>query len=550
MATKRRVGTDSTAGGATSRKADRAIPRMRPPSSGVKVRMYRTGLGDCFLLCLPPGPAARDAGRDAFYILVDCGIFLNASPRNGLDRNEWMRAIAGHIAASTGRRLDRLVITHEHWDHVSAFHPDQAQDVFRGIQLGQLWLPWTENLELPLAKRLHGERSDLRQALASAHDRAAAVPLGARDPGFDLLRKALQFFGDRIDSNDRSPDLGLGPARRKSFQTEQAMTWLRDEYGPSGELPIRYLHPGEPVVEIDGADDARVYVLGPPESDVLIARYDPGPSTASVFEKQHAMSPDALAATEAAFVSFMLRKPDPDPDDLLRPFDEHLRLDRTSARTDYRFSAYFDPAERWRMIDAGPLADIGRFALQLDSATNNTSLAFALEVGPPGEGKVCLFPGDAMVGNWESWFGPVDIRGKSHGKDIRWTHGSRSIDAADLLRRTALYKVGHHGSHNATLREMGLFRMTSPDLVAMIPVDEFDAQCKAGYGEMPLTSLVEELLRRTDGRVMRNDEDLEFPPDSNITFSSRDGVRGQLPRASFGSKRKTDFYIEYTISND
>ena len=39
-----------------------------------------------------------------------------------------------------------------------------------------------------------------------------------------------------------------------------------------------------------------------------------------------------------------------------------------------------------------------------------------------------------------------------------------------------LYKVGHHGSHNATLREKGLELMSSGELAAMIPVNRVTAE--------------------------------------------------------------------------
>ncbi len=195
-------------------------------------------------------------------------------------------------------------------------------------------------------------------------------------------------------------------------------------------------------------------------------------------------------------------------------------------------------------------ASAGEFALQLDGATNNTSLAFALEIGPPGEGRVLLFPGDAQVGNWESWFGKVEIQGKSHGKDMTWSVAGKTITAEDLLRRTVLYKVGHHGSHNATLRERGLQLMGRPDgtgdLVAMLPVNEFVAQVKAGYGQMPLPSLVKDLLIRTGGRLLRNDEDEPAHPE--VPFPTNASVAGAPPRLDkFGTKHKTDLYIEYTI---
>jgi hypothetical protein len=38
-------------------------------SSAVTVRMYRHGLGDCFLLQFP-----RATGSDATHVLIDCGL--------------------------------------------------------------------------------------------------------------------------------------------------------------------------------------------------------------------------------------------------------------------------------------------------------------------------------------------------------------------------------------------------------------------------------------------------------------------------------------------
>ena len=52
------------------------------------------------------------------------------------------------------------------------------------------------------------------------------------------------------------------------------------------------------------------------------------------------------------------------------------------------------------------------------------------------------------------------------------------VTSSALLARTVLYKVGHHASHNATLREKGLELMQSDELVAMIPVDEEQAHAQ------------------------------------------------------------------------
>ena len=110
----------------------------------------------------------------------------------------------------------------------------------------------------------------------------------------------------------------------------------------------------------------------------------------------------------------------------------------------------------WRRIDSAWLDGLDELALQLDNMTNNTSLVLAIELP---DGEVLLFVADAQVGNWLSWQDLV-LGGEGQG-------GHR---ARTCMQRTIFYKVGHHGSHNATLRDRGLGMM--PNLqFAFIPVD-------------------------------------------------------------------------------
>jgi hypothetical protein len=79
-----------------------------------------------------------------------------------------------------------------------------------------------------------------------------------------------------------------------------------------------------------------------------------------------------------------------------------------------------------------------QLALDMNDQTNNSSLVLAFELGK--DGKVLLFAADAQRGNWISW------------AKKSFTDGENAIiTARDLLSRTVLYKVGHHGSHNATI---------------------------------------------------------------------------------------------------
>ena len=99
----------------------------------------------------------------------------------------------------------------------------------------------------------------------------------------------------------------------------------------------------------------------------------------------------------------------------------------------------------------------------------------------PG-GDVVLLVGDAQVGNWESW------------QDLTWTVGERSVTGPDLLARTTFYKVGHHGSHNATLRAQGLEAMRALK-TTVIPVDH-EMAVKKRWGQVPLPALVAALVDR------------------------------------------------------
>jgi hypothetical protein len=55
----------------------------------------------------------------------------------------------------------------------------------------------------------------------------------------------------------------------------------------------------------------------------------------------------------------------------------------------------------WRRIDQDWLLSAARLSLQMDSATNNTSLVLAFEFIETGE--VLLFAADAQIGSWKSW---------------------------------------------------------------------------------------------------------------------------------------------------
>ncbi|MDZ4799846.1 MAG: hypothetical protein SGI92_16940 [Bryobacteraceae bacterium] len=425
---------------------------------GTTVRMYRQGLGDCFLVTLPGvhGP---------FHMLIDCGVVL------GTEKPEAkMKPVVQDIIDFTGGRLDVLAVTHEHWDHVSGFL--QANDLFTSgkLKVGEVWFAWTEDPKNKMGQRLRAERQARIQQL-----RAAVNGLTAAAESMGVEASPLAASIDDL--------VGLFGAASPGNTTSDALKVVRSLI--PGQP--RYLKPGGSPLEIDEIRQFRIYVMGPPEDEALIRKTD---STKGVFKDPSFGAAEAWAA-DSSTTPFDSSQCIPLTEATVRPGPVKQFFERYYFGKDTE-SVYSD--QRWRRIDGDSFGPAAEMALALDSSTNNTSLVLAIEHIPSG--KVLLFAADAQVGNWMSW------------QDVKWKVGEKEVTGPDLLRRTVLYKVGHHGSHNATLREQGLELMESEDLIAMLPVDH-EMAVKKRWGRMPLPTLVNALVKQTKGRCLRIDEEFQ-----------------------------------------
>jgi hypothetical protein len=95
------------------------------------------------------------------------------------------------------------------------------------------------------------------------------------------------------------------------------------------------------------------------------------------------------------------------------------------------------------------------------------------------------------------------------------------VTVKDIFARTVLYKVGHHGSHNATLN--GALSDLHPNLswmaqgkharefTAMITAVRAWALTQDGWNH-PLPSIKEALLQKCAGRVLQTDTDFPTKP--------------------------------------
>lgn len=387
------------------------------------------------------------ARKARYQIMIDCGVILGTSNANAV-----MTEVMDDILAATGGSIDLLVATHEHWDHVSGFA--QAAASFAKLKCGAVWMAWTEDPKDADAKALRGERDNALALL-----RAAAVRMqvdGGGDGDSGLLGSLLDFFG--------------AAAR---VTTASALELVRDKVARP-----RYCDPKDAPVELDGFK-ARIYTLGPPRDIKMLKKTLPSASAPETYGM-------ALAAAEQS-IGQALSNPEQ------QPFSTTVRIpNRIAQSTPFFQRRYWNDAD-WRRIDAAWMDDANQLALALDSMTNNTSLVIAIDLDDAG---VLLFAADAQVGNWLSW------------SDCKWRVGGKQVTGPELLARTVYYKVGHHGSHNATLKAGGLERMKSLD-VAVIPVDHAMA-LKKKWGDIPLDTLVTALGKATTerGYVLRTDEEL------------------------------------------
>jgi Metallo-beta-lactamase superfamily len=447
-------------------------PASAPPEATtaslpkVRVRMYRHGLGDCFLLTFDPG-------GDEKHVLIDCGTLGSKYTDVKLPD------VIAEIDETTNGRLHLVVGTHQHQDHLSGMA--KLSDQFKGKTIDHVWLAWTENPNDPVAKKLGKARDDMGIAA-----KASAQSLKALDSNSETARAVeslLGFFGETPETMGAAAAT-FGVAARNSMDTVRGLA-----------KQAEYRKPGEPAIELEWLPGFRFFVLGPPvDPDAL---HDTGEHGSDELYALTALTRAALQIGSAA-----KKKSAGDETAAEAPFDARFRLAKDDPRIAAAFATtYFEPSQAWRSIDGDWLSVAANLAIQLDKYTNNTSLVLAIE--RIADGKVLLFPGDAQEGNWLSW----------HDPSVKWelkdANGkAATITAKDLLARTVFYKVGHHSSHNATAKSKGLEMMTTQaELTAFIPVDRQIALGRSPKGtwKMPARQLYRRLLEQCQGRVVRSD---------------------------------------------
>ncbi|WP_165073913.1 ComEC/Rec2 family competence protein [Paludisphaera rhizosphaerae] len=492
-----------------------------PPPGGAAIRMYRIGHGDCFLVAFD----GESPGKPA-YVLIDCG-YKPKSP-DMLGQPTKAKDIGAHIIATTGGFVDVAVATHEHQDHLNGLTPDN----FPGLEVGKVWFAWTENPKDEVANQLRKKFRDRLLGLIDA--RASLMGLGKSEAAEDLdCFLEFELGEEPCDFNGAEHLAATGKDPAKSAN-KRAMKFLSECAAGKTE----YLYPHQKVLAVPGAKSARVFSLGPPRDIDKIDDLDPvGDETFG----GHALNAVGGGGADLPKASPFSRR-------YVIPLEQAF----ADVKSGWFFSDFYGEAGAfaseagdgqeipsnagWRRMTADDAADAGALALAMNNATNNASLVLAFELSKGG--KVLLFVGDAQAGNWRSW------------SDGKFEDDGAEVTAEDLLGRTVLYKVGHHGSHNATLKgkvgshEAGLAIMArgkhEAEFVAMITAVEAWARRKPKPDwNHPLPEIKQALLKKANGRVLQTDSPVPAAPAVDVSGN----FHGFLKRV-----KETPLYFDLLIN--
>jgi len=391
------------------------------PAPSVTVRMYDVGFGDAFLTTVKQDD-------QAWRLLVDCGVHSQGKARPLLDV---VHAIISDLteAAEPGTppTLDVVVATHHHADHITGF----AYDDWEKVRVGEVWVSFVEDesdddaktLKSGLARAAQSLNTLIGRAAAALNDEARSLALGLAGA------LALNSLG-----NDDAMDRLLG-RNGKHFLNVPKVRYLPDKFAQLNV--IRTAVPG-----------VNVHVLGPSRSPDQLKRMNP-PASARWLAMQQAL--DAGPATDSAGGQ---RPATPlfdgiygvTPDEV----SHDVGIELVSTLATLNLTTLLDDASE--LLAAASI---------LERSVNNTSVFFVLDV----DGTRLVFVGDSQQGAWE--------------------HVLQDPAARALVSDPAFYKIGHHGSHNATPRDYVSNAIGNHGTYAMLPYGKVEQ-----WGDIPNENLL------------------------------------------------------------
>jgi hypothetical protein len=424
----------------------------------VTIRTYQVGFGDCFLLSFGYAQSGKESAK---HILVDFGT-TKLPPTAPKTR---MMDIARDIQKRTGGSLHAVVATHRHQDHISGFATAAGGkgtgDVIRALKPKYVVQPWTEDPDIPTdatGPRKTAKPSSNGKHIAMLQDMHAvaqeSLMIGRHARYLDKsVSGQLSFLGE---DNIKNPEA-----------VANLMTMAADK---KNRL---YLKAGD-AAKFDQDLGIKVHVLGPPTVDQWAEVAQERTNDPDEFWQLRRASASFWRFRGAAAASVSAHKRGKGKDAKPPPlFPRHVRSRGPSFPVETRWLVHHA-----RTMQADQQLQIVR---ELDDAMNNTSVILLFEIG----NTRLLFPGDAQIENWH-----YALKDKANQK---------------LLAGVNLYKVGHHGSRNATPKSLWkLFGNRSTDknnkkrLASLMSTLEGKHGSEENHSEVPRETLVTELERDTN----------------------------------------------------
>lgn len=318
------------------KKITKSSSTAKSASQSIRVRMYRVGFGDCFLLSVP---ITKTGSTERRHILVDCGV-------HGKGNIGKIEEAVDNIAAETDGKLAVVIATHSHQDHISGF-----SEKFTDFEIGEVWLPWSEDPQDELAVKWRKKEAALL-AQVETHF-AAQARLGAAEAKTASREAALAAVMN-LTSNTKSMQL------------------LRGGFNVGAK--VRYLEAGDALQKVAQIPGLTVKVLGPPRDETFLARMDPPK------DQGYLRINDAGAVEDA---------------NKIKPFPSKWQ----AVAKQNGIMTFLTKDEEARMQKKLNDTSLDGLAFALDAAKNNTSLVTLFTF----RGKYLLFPGDAQYGNWRYW---------------------------------------------------------------------------------------------------------------------------------------------------
>lgn len=396
---------------------------------GLRVRMYRVGFGDFFLVTVPTADGPR-------HILIDCGVHAG--------NIKSMSDCVLDLVRVTGRKLALVIVTHYHADHLSGFAT--KYDEFAQFEVEAVWITNRLDPDDGQAMKIKTQIAALASHLKLQLQLSARTDLEAEQ----AAAKADNALGVAGGSNEKAMDLV-----RQGFRNKPPVYYY--EAGDTPTLPA----------SLGGAITARI--LGPAPKRL-----------AGDFSASDNKTEQYLAAVE--------RRGLPDTQ-IFQPFEREW----PASAADYpeeAFRPWEAPVDMEKSLIALQPDALAAAAATIDGTLNNQSLVVLFTC----QGKNLLFVGDAQWGNWAYWLYGTPVKGKDPGI---------SDEARDLLASIDFYKVGHHGSTNATpIPAVGALRLKC---VGMCSTQTGCYGNVAKKTEVPRIALMQALEERTKQQLVRSD---------------------------------------------